>query len=65
MGLANICKCGHTMSDHQQKSLVKEGEVIKKWRGECEVDICNCPLYEFDRIHYGQQSFGEYGGKNR
>ncbi len=51
------------MSDHENKTLKENGEVIKKWRGECEVDICGCQMYEFNHIYVGQQSSSTYGGE--
>ena len=46
MGIAQVCKCGHTKTDHIHRKIGP-----KKWvnnSGKCSDDTCNCPIFIFD-----------------
>ncbi len=41
-----FCKCGHTLSDHEQKTVRENYVIIKSWRGACEDYDCPCEMFE-------------------
>jgi len=36
-GIPKKCKCGHVISDHNNKRLTREHVMVKEWRGECQI----------------------------